>query len=108
MPRWRRLQATGNPGNGGSGNLSSSGGGGGGAGGGQGLTSPSSSAGGQYPITALSCIVHHGKFGLPTPALDQKRTLEHVRVMSALPPKADIAERDRHVRFVPKAAMRIL
>jgi hypothetical protein len=23
--------------------------------------------------------------------------------MSALPPKADIAERDRHVRFVPKA-----
>jgi hypothetical protein len=25
------------------------------------------------------------------------------RVMSALPPKADIAERDRHVRFVPKA-----
>ena len=26
-----------------------------------------------------------------------------VRVMSALPPKADIAERDRHVRFVPKA-----
>jgi len=26
-------------------------------------------------------------------ALGQKRTLEHVRVMSALPPKADIAER---------------
>jgi hypothetical protein len=24
-------------------------------------------------------------------------------VMSALPPKADIAERDRNVRFVPKA-----
>jgi hypothetical protein len=23
--------------------------------------------------------------------------------MSALPPKADIAERDRHVRFVPEA-----
>jgi hypothetical protein len=23
--------------------------------------------------------------------------------MSALPPKADIVERDRHVRFVPKA-----
>jgi hypothetical protein len=41
-------------------------------------------------------------------ALGQKQTLEHVRVMSALPPKADIAERDRHVRFVPKAAMRIL
>jgi hypothetical protein len=29
--------------------------------------------------------------------------LEHVRVMSALPPKADIAESDWHVRFVPKA-----
>jgi hypothetical protein len=25
------------------------------------------------------------------------------RVMSALPPKADIAESDCHVRFVPKA-----
>jgi hypothetical protein len=32
-----------------------------------------------------------------------KQTLEHVRVMSALPPKADIAERECHVRFVPKA-----
>jgi hypothetical protein len=30
--------------------------------------------------------------------LGQKRTSAHVRVMSALPPKADIAERDRHVR----------
>jgi hypothetical protein len=36
-------------------------------------------------------------------ALGQKRTSGHVRVMSALPPKADIAERDRHVRFVPIA-----
>jgi hypothetical protein len=35
--------------------------------------------------------------------LGQNRTLGHVRVMSALPPKADIAERDRNVRFVPKA-----
>ena len=26
--------------------------------------------------------------------------------MSALPPKADIVERDRHVRFVPKADIR--
>jgi hypothetical protein len=26
--------------------------------------------------------------------------------MSALPPKADITERDRHARFVPKADMR--
>src|SRR5215472_15164652 len=36
-------------------------------------------------------------------ALGQKRTFEHVRAMSALPPKADIRCRDRHVRFVPKA-----
>ena len=27
--------------------------------------------------------------------------------MSALPPKADIAECDRHVRFVPKADIRV-
>jgi hypothetical protein len=36
-------------------------------------------------------------------ALGQKRTSEHVQVMSALPPKADIAESDWHVRHVPKA-----
>jgi hypothetical protein len=35
-------------------------------------------------------------------ALGQKRTSSYVRVMSALPPKGDIAERDGHVRFVPK------
>ena len=35
-------------------------------------------------------------------ALGQKRTSGHVRVMSALPPKADIAERECHVRFVPE------
>ena len=36
-------------------------------------------------------------------ALGQNRTLAHVRVMSALPPKADIEPRSRDVRFVPKA-----
>src|SRR6516165_8512072 len=36
-------------------------------------------------------------------ALGQKQTSAHVRGMSALPPKADIRCRDRHVRFVPKA-----
>jgi hypothetical protein len=36
-------------------------------------------------------------------ALGQKRTLGKARLMSALPPKADIAEGDWHVRFVPKA-----
>ena len=33
-------------------------------------------------------------------ALGHKRTSEHLQSMSALPPKADIAERDWHVRFV--------
>jgi hypothetical protein len=32
-------------------------------------------------------------------ALGQKQTSAHVRVMSALPPKADIRYRDQHVRF---------
>ena len=36
-------------------------------------------------------------------ASGQKRTLQHFRSMSALPSKADIAEHDWHVRFVPKA-----
>jgi len=36
-------------------------------------------------------------------ALGQKRTFSDVQAMSALPPKADIRRRDRHVRFVPKA-----
>jgi hypothetical protein len=36
-------------------------------------------------------------------ALGQKRTFLPLEAMSALPPKADIAERDHHVRFVPKA-----
>jgi hypothetical protein len=31
-------------------------------------------------------------------ALGQKQTLRRVQRMSALPPKADIDERDRHVR----------
>ena len=36
-------------------------------------------------------------------AMGQKQTLRHVIGMSALPPKADIAEHDRDVRFVPRA-----
>jgi hypothetical protein len=35
-------------------------------------------------------------------ALGHKRTLKRRQPMSALPPKADIAERKWHVRFVPK------
>jgi hypothetical protein len=34
-------------------------------------------------------------------ALGRKRTSHWVGVMSALSPKADIAQRDSHVRFVP-------
>jgi hypothetical protein len=37
-------------------------------------------------------------------ALGQKRTLRWSTVMSALPPKADIAQHGGNVRFVPKAA----
>jgi len=36
-------------------------------------------------------------------ALGQKQTLSDISAMSALHPKADIAESDWHVRFVPKA-----
>jgi hypothetical protein len=36
-------------------------------------------------------------------ALGQKQTFAPQKVMSALPPKADISRHDRHVRFVPKA-----
>src|SRR5262249_27665859 len=38
-------------------------------------------------------------------ALGQKRTLRHVRSMSALPPKADIGTQSWNVRFVPTADM---
>jgi hypothetical protein len=34
-------------------------------------------------------------------ALGRKRTWDCRSLMSALPPKADIAQHDRHVRFVP-------
>jgi hypothetical protein len=36
-------------------------------------------------------------------ALGHKRTLCCIRVMSGLAPKADMVQRDRDVRFVPKA-----
>jgi hypothetical protein len=38
-------------------------------------------------------------------ALGQKQILRQSSRMSTLPPKADIVERDRHVRFVPKAVV---
>ena len=36
-------------------------------------------------------------------ALGQKQTSRHVRVMSVLPLKADIRQREWHVRYVPVA-----
>ena len=48
-------------------------------------------------------VVHHSKSGRLMSALGQKRTSRHVRFMSALPPKADIAGA---IRFVPKADIR--
>jgi hypothetical protein len=52
--------------------------------------------------------VHHNKIVRPMSALGQKRTSEHVRATSALPPKADIAKHNGHVRFVPKADISLI
>ena len=40
-------------------------------------------------------------------ALGQKRTSAHIQSMSALPPKADMDQHRRDVRFVPKADMEV-
>jgi hypothetical protein len=50
---------------------------------------------------ARRCL-RHSKLELPMSALGHKQTLGSVRVMSALPPKADIETQSRDVRFVPK------
>jgi hypothetical protein len=47
--------------------------------------------------------LHSSNFEPLMSALGHKRTLKHVRLMSALPPKADIGTQSRNVRFVPKA-----
>ena len=39
----------------------------------------------------------------PMSSLGHKQTLRHVRSMSGIPAKADIRQRERHVRFVPEA-----
>jgi hypothetical protein len=46
---------------------------------------------------------HGGNFEPLMSALGQKRTLKRLRVISALPPKADIGTQSRNVRIVPKA-----
>jgi len=45
--------------------------------------------------------LHSSNLGPPMSALGQKQTSAHVRVMSALPPKADPGTQPRDVRFVP-------
>jgi hypothetical protein len=40
-----------------------------------------------------------------TSALGQKQTLRRVRLMSALPPKADMDQHSRDVWFVPEAGI---
>jgi len=46
-------------------------------------------------------IVRHNKFEQRMSALGQKQTFERLRLMSALPPKADIRTQSGNVRFVP-------
>jgi hypothetical protein len=46
------------------------------------------------------CVLH-SKINRSTSALGQKQTSGHDRLMSALPPIADITESDWDVRFVP-------
>jgi hypothetical protein len=45
-------------------------------------------------VDAGSCVVRHSKIGCPTSESGQKQTFRRVRVMSAIHPKADIAERN--------------
>jgi hypothetical protein len=61
---------------------------------------------GQSKVAVYDHILQSSKFQRPMSALGQKRTLNCPQPMSALPPKADIAERRWIVRFVPKADMR--
>jgi len=52
---------------------------------------------------ASEAWLHGRKLELRMSALGQKQTSAHIRVMSALPPKADITTAQTNVRFVPKA-----
>ena len=59
----------------------------------------------RHDDVSARCLLYPHKqtleLSLEMSALCQKRTSEHVRVMSALPPKADIAESECNVRYVP-------
>jgi hypothetical protein len=52
-------------------------------------------------ITALTYHAYNPDGARAMSALGQKQTSDRRPLMSALPPKADIAGRDRHVRFLP-------
>ena len=52
--------------------------------------------------------LHSSNFEPLMSALGQKQTLQQVRAMSALPPKADIGTQPRNVRFVPKADIQLI
>jgi hypothetical protein len=52
----------------------------------------------RQPITSDCSVVRYSNIGRSMSALGQKRTLRRVRLMSALPPKADTAERDWNFR----------
>jgi hypothetical protein len=57
----------------------------------------------KLPQSNVSCEFPSAGQDLPMSALGHKRTSAHVRMTSALPPKADIGGAQRDVRFVPKA-----
>jgi len=48
-------------------------------------------------------LVQHSKIACSTSALGQKQTSRHFQSMSALPPRADMVQRNCDGRFVPKA-----
>ena len=53
-----------------------------------------------FPKRGWGVSLHGSDPKPPTSALGQKQTSDWRALMSALPPKADIAERDQDVRFV--------
>ena len=57
----------------------------------------------KLPAVTIIVSLHRSSPEPLMSALGQKRTLGHLRLMSALPPKADIGTQPRDVRFVPKA-----
>ena len=57
----------------------------------------------QHGMAGHKMVLRRSNMPKRMSALGQKQTSAHVRVMSALPPKADIGTQSWNVRFVPKA-----